>query len=73
MLMAPEWHGIIWQSLATIGGVLLLIGFFTPMAGVLVVIVEVWTALSGDTLRESALLAVVEAPLGHWGPGTWPP
>src|SRR5258708_14139690 len=46
MLMAPEWHGIIWQSLATIGGVLLLIGFFTPMAGMLVVNVELLTALS---------------------------
>src|SRR5258708_29840618 len=47
MLMAPEWHGIIWQSLATIGGVLLLIGFFTPVAGALVVIVLILAALSG--------------------------
>ena len=72
MLMAPEWHGIIWQSLATIGGVLLLIGFFTPMAGVLVVIVEVWTALSrADNLRTCIVLAVVGAALAMLGPGIW--
>src|SRR5260221_12835628 len=46
MLMAPEWHGIIGQSLATIGGVLLLIGILTPMGGGLILITEIWTALS---------------------------
>src|SRR5258708_29250921 len=46
MLMAPEWYGIIGQSLATIGGVLLLIGFLTPMAGGFVVILEILTAPS---------------------------
>src|SRR5260370_42544106 len=72
MLMAPEWHGIIWQSLATIGGVLLLIGFFTPMAGMLVVIVELWTALSrADNLRTCIVLAVVGAALAMLGPGIW--
>ena len=72
MLMAPEWHGIIGQSLATIGGVLLLIGFLTPMAGVLVVIVELWTALSrADNLRTCIVLAVVGAALAMLGPGIW--
>jgi putative oxidoreductase len=72
MLMAPEWHGIIGPSLATIGGVLLLIGFFTPMAGVLVVIVELWTALSrADNLRTCIVLAVVGAALAMLGPGIW--
>jgi uncharacterized membrane protein YphA (DoxX/SURF4 family) len=72
MLMAPVWHGIIWQSLAIVGGVLLLIGFFTPMAGVLVVIVELWTALSrADNLRICIVLAVVGAALAMLGPGSW--
>jgi putative oxidoreductase len=72
MLMAPEWHGIIWQALATIGGVLLLIGFFTPIAGVLVVLVELWTALSkADNLRTCILLAVIGAALAMLGPGIW--
>ena len=72
MLMAPEWHGIIRQSLATVGGVLLLMGFFTPMAGALVVIVELWTALSrADNLRTCIGLAVVGAALAMLGPGIW--
>ena len=72
MLMAPEWHGIIWQSLATIGGVLLLLGLFTPLAGVLAVIVELWTALSrADNQRTCIVLAVVGAALAMLGPGIW--
>jgi putative oxidoreductase len=72
MLMAPEWHGTIRQSLATVGGVLLLIGFFTPVAGGLVVIVELWTALSrADNLRICIVLAVVSAALAMLGPGIW--
>jgi putative oxidoreductase len=72
MLTAPEGHGIIWQSLAAIGGVLLLVGFFTPMAGGLIVIVELWTALSrADNLRTCIVLAVVGAALAMLGPGAW--
>jgi putative oxidoreductase len=72
MLMASDWHGIIRQALATIGGILLLIGFFTPIAGVLVVIVELWTALSNaDNLRTCIVLVVVGAALAMLGPGTW--
>jgi putative oxidoreductase len=72
MLTAPEWHGMIRQSLATAGGGLLLIGIFTPMAGVLVVILELWTALSrADNLRTCIVLAVVGAALAMLGPGVW--
>jgi putative oxidoreductase len=72
MLMAPERHGIIWQSLATIGGVLLIVGLFTPVAGVLAVIVELWTALSrADNLRICIVLAIVGAALAMLGPGAW--
>jgi putative oxidoreductase len=72
MLMAAEWHGTIRQSFATIGGVLLLIGLFTPLAGVLVVIVELWTAISrADNLRICIVLAIVGAALAMLGPGVW--
>jgi len=72
MLMAPEWHGTIRQSLATLGGVLLLIGLFTPVAGGLVVIVELWTALSrADNLRTCIVLAITGAALAMLGPGIW--
>jgi len=72
MVMAPERHGIIWQSLATIGGVLLIVGLFTPVAGVLAIIVELWTALSrADNLRICIVLAIVGAALAMLGPGAW--
>jgi uncharacterized membrane protein YphA (DoxX/SURF4 family) len=72
LLSAPPWHGIMRQSLATVGGILLLIGFSTPMAGVLVVIVEVWTALSrADGLRTCLVLGTVGAALAALGPGVW--
>jgi len=72
MLMASDWHGIIWQALATIGGVLLLIGLFTPVAGMLVVIVELWTVISrADNLRICIVLAIVGAALAMLGPGVW--
>jgi putative oxidoreductase len=72
MLMASGWHGILWPSLATIGGVLLLAGFFTPMAGGLAVIVELWTAISrADNVRTCIVLAVVGAALAMLGPGIW--
>jgi putative oxidoreductase len=72
IVMAPERHGIIWQSLATIGGVLLIVGLFTPVAGVLAVIVELWTALSrADNLRICIVLAIVAAALAMLGPGAW--
>jgi len=72
MLRAPQWHGVIRQSLATGVGILLLLGSFTPIAGVLVVVVELWTALSrADSLRTCIVLATVGAALAMLGPGVW--
>ncbi len=72
LLSASQWHEIVRQLLATGAGILLLIGSFTPMAGVLVVIVELWTAFSrADNLRTCIVLAVVGAALAMLGPGIW--
>jgi putative oxidoreductase len=72
LLSASQWHGMVRQSLATGAGILLLIGSFTPIAGVLVILVELWTALSGaDSLRTCILLATVGAALAMLGPGVW--
>jgi hypothetical protein len=72
-LMASDWHGIIWQALAAIGSILLLIGLCTPIAGVLVVIVGLRTALSkADNLRTCIVLAVVGAALAMLGPAPGP-
>ena len=70
LLREPQWQGIIRPSLATGAGVFLLLGSFTPMAGVLVVVVELWAALSkADSLRTCIVLANVGAALAMLGPG----
>jgi len=72
LLSASQWHGMVRQSLATGAGILLLIGSFTPIAGVLVILVELWTALTGaDSLRTCILLATAGAALAMLGPGFW--
>ncbi len=70
LLGVPLWGGIILQSIAVVAGLLLLVGFWTPMAGVLVVIVELWTAVSRpDSLRSCVTLASLGAALLMLGPG----
>ena len=70
LLGSPQWGGIIRQSLATGGGILLLLGLWTPMAGVLAVIVELWAAFSKtDSVRSCVVLAAVGAALAMLGPG----
>jgi putative oxidoreductase len=72
LMSASQWHGMVRQSLATGAGILLLIGSFTPIAGVLVILVELWTALTGAaSLRTCILLATVGAALAMLGPGFW--
>ena len=72
LLSASQWHEIVRQLLATGAGILLLIGSFTPIAGALVVVVELWTAVSrADNLRTCIGLAVVGAALAMLGPGIW--
>ena len=70
LLGATQWEGVILQSIAVVAGLLLLVGFWTPMAGVLVVIAELSTAVSRpDSLRNCAILASLGAALLMLGPG----
>jgi putative oxidoreductase len=60
------------QSLGAIAGILLLAGLWTPVAGILLAIVEGWIAFSlpsGAALP--AVLAVLGASLALIGPGAW--
>lgn len=58
------------QAIMIAAGILILAGLWTPMAGVLVVIVELWAALSRtDSLRASIVLASLGAALAMLGPG----
>jgi uncharacterized membrane protein YphA (DoxX/SURF4 family) len=61
---------IVVQSVAVGAGTLLLAGLWTPIAGVLVVVVEIWVAFTGTrNLENSILLATFGAALAALGPG----
>jgi hypothetical protein len=56
--------------LETAAGMLLFVGLWTPVAGILVVIVELWSMLSRTgELRNCAALATFGAALAMLGPG----
>jgi uncharacterized membrane protein YphA (DoxX/SURF4 family) len=70
LLRPHQWEGTLSQSIAILAGTLLLVGFWTPLAGALVVIVELWAALSrAHSLRSSVVLATLGAALAMLGPG----
>jgi putative oxidoreductase len=60
------------QLLAALAGIFLLAGFWTPVAGALLAVVEVWIILSGrsDPLIP-VMLATLGATLAMLGPGAW--
>jgi putative oxidoreductase len=69
-LRGPHWEEMIRQSLAIGAGALLLVGLWTPVVGLLVVMVELWAAFSStDGLRSCVYLAVLGAALAMLGPG----
>jgi uncharacterized membrane protein YphA (DoxX/SURF4 family) len=58
------------QSIAVAAGLFLLIGLWTPITGLIVVIVEVWSAFSGtEHVHTAILLATLGAALAMLGPG----
>jgi uncharacterized membrane protein YphA (DoxX/SURF4 family) len=68
----PGIESAILHILAAGAGILLIAGLWTPIAGVLVAIIEMWSALSqpGDPLT-SILLGTLGAALALLGPGAW--
>lgn len=70
LLAGPQWPGMMRPFLQTAAGMLFLIGLWTPMTGVLVLILESWCMLSrtGD-FRNCATLATLGAALAMLGPG----
>jgi putative oxidoreductase len=58
------------QSLAIAAGLFLIIGLWTPITGLVVVIVEVWSGFSGvEHLHSAVLLGALGAALAMLGPG----
>jgi uncharacterized membrane protein YphA (DoxX/SURF4 family) len=72
LLTAPLPGLLILQLLATGAAALLLIGFWTPVAGVLMAVAELSLALSHSTDPSMhILLAAMGAALAMLGPGAW--
>jgi putative oxidoreductase len=60
------------EIIGAVGGTLLLIGLWTPLAGALVAIVELWIALAGGGNPSiPIILAALGASLAMVGPGAW--
>jgi putative oxidoreductase len=74
ILGLPDAHAVplAWRCCAAAVGLLLLPGLWTPIAGVLVGILEVWMALARPSeLCSSFLLAALGIGLAMLGPGAW--
>ena len=64
-------RALILQSIAIAAALLLLVGLWTPIAGLLIAFVELWIALAGANGIENAiLLATLGAALAALGPGS---
>lgn len=76
-------HGIVALSQTSVGGslipqvagavpgLLILVGLWTPLAGTLIVVIEVWIALAGAGGAMPLILAVLGGTLAMIGPGAW--
>jgi uncharacterized membrane protein YphA (DoxX/SURF4 family) len=72
-LMGAAPHGSVALQITAAGaGILLLAGFWTPIAGALLAVSDISLALSGTAdLRSSILLATIGAAIAVLGPGAW--
>ena len=61
---------VIIQSVGIGGGILLILGLWTPIAGAVVMVTELWIAFTGTPhLRSAILLATMGVSLAVLGPG----
>lgn len=71
IIAAPHAQTLLLQSIALAAALLILAGLWTPIAGLLIVVVEVWFALSrADGIASFVLLATIGAALAALGPGS---
>jgi putative oxidoreductase len=68
--------GLALRLIAAAGALLLLVGLWTPVAGVVVAIDELWSAFSIQFLQQGeqwlyVVLAVLAAAVAMLGPGAW--
>jgi len=73
----PQLERAILQILATCAGILLLAGLWTPIAGVLATVIQLWHMFARHTLANSGdalthiMLATLTIALALIGPGGW--
>lgn len=67
----PAAGPILPQVIGAVLGLFILVGFWTPLAGTLIVTVELWTAVIGAGNELSFVLAVLGGTLAMIGPGAW--
>lgn len=59
------------QVAGAVLGLLMMLGLWTPLAGTLIAVIEVWIALAGAGDSLSLILAVLGGTLAMIGPGAW--
>ena len=71
--MSAESHAglVVLQIVGAAAGLLILGGLWTPVAGVLAGIVEVWIGLSQPGTHSALVLATLGISLAMIGPGAW--
>ena len=70
LIGVPQRESIVLQGIAAIAGVFLLVGLWTPIAGVIVALSEIWIVLTGtDHPRGTILMATVGIAFAFLGPG----
>jgi hypothetical protein len=69
----PLYDRGVWPSkIAAVGGVLLLVGLWTPISGGITALLEIWIAFRmGDSREAHLLAAAVACAVGLLGPGAW--
>jgi putative oxidoreductase len=70
LMGAPQRESLTLEVIAASAGIFLLVGLWTPIAGALVAVTELWIAVSGtDQLRGTIMLATTGAVMAVLGPG----
>ena len=71
-LREPSQFALIFLHLIGAGaGILLLLGLWTPVCGILIAVVEIWVAYSSGGAGIPIILATMGATLAMIGPGAW--
>jgi putative oxidoreductase len=69
---APHRDAIVPAMIGIAAGLLMLIGFWTPVGGALAVISECWTILITGVMPETAILLLsISVAVAMLGPGAW--